>query len=226
MIELNCKIGRKKEKPAEKIPLFFSETMKSNINDNNKKLKEAKEILNKSANGKPIAYNNPYLIAYRLASYIEQCRDNETPLTETGLAVALGIDNETLHNIANGEREYCKAMKARETEKDIALQIEKYKQIEHIQSTYNYLINNYNNISVDTNDKNALMLSEPIKKARQLVTLEREERLAKSGKVGDIFTMKAREGWQDTTERHEHIIQIENNNALTALQQLGYRKEE
>ena len=200
--------------------------MKSNINDNNKKLKEAKELLNKSANGKPIAYNNPYLIAYRLASYIEQCRDSEKPLTETGLAVALGIDNETLHNIANGEREYCKSMKARETEKDIALQIEKYKQIEHIQPTYNYLIDNYNNNSIDTNDKNALALAEPIKKARLLVTLEREERLAKSGKVGDIFTMKAREGWQDTTERHEHIIQIENNKALTALQQLGYRKEE
>lgn len=200
--------------------------MKNGINENNKKLKEAKELLSKSANGKKVAYNNPYLLAYRLATYIENCRDSETPLTETGLIVALGIDKETFHNIEDGKREYCVHCQSRETEKDIQLQIEKYKQVENIQPTFNYLIDNYNNNLIDPNDKDALLLSTPCKKARLLVTLEREERLAKSGKVGDIFTMKAREGWQDTTERHEHIIQIENNNALTALQQLGYRKEE
>ena len=63
-----------------------------------------------------------------------------------------------------------------------------------------------------------------IQKARLLVTLEREERLAKSGKVSDIFTMKAREGWQDERTINNNILQITTTNATEALQLLGYRQ--
>ena len=193
-----------------------------------KELKAAKELLRKSANGSTPAYNNPYLIAYRLAEYIEQCRQQERPLTETGLCVALGIDDTTMKGYADGSKDYIPAadLPAREPTDQINKQLTNYSNILNIQDTFNYLIGNHTQNTIDLFDKNALPLSEPIKKARQLVSLEREERLAKSGKVGDIFTMKAREGWQDTTERHEHVLEIKAGNADEALRLLGYRKGE
>jgi len=202
--------------------------------DYHSELQAAKELLRKSANGKKPKYNNPYLIAYKVALYIEQCRQNDKPLTEAGIIVALGVDRNTYKRYLSGDNDYIglSGMECQQSEKDIQLQIEHYKTIDNIQPVFNYLIDNdisivnddINNISFD---KNTLVLSKPLKKARALISLEREERLAISGKVGDIYTMKAREGedWQETAQRTEHVLKIEGSNAQAALEQLGYTKE-
>lgn len=203
----------------------------------NADIQAAKELLihHTSKRAKP-KFNNAYLIAYKVAYYIEQCRQNEKPLTEAGVIVALGTDRDTYKRYLSGDMDYIgyEGMECAQSEKDIQIQIEHYKTIDNIQPMFNYLIGNdislldSNNIeNIDTNDKNTLALSEPLKKARQLISLEREERLAISGKVGDIYTMKAREGedWQETAQRTEHVLKIEGSNAQAALEQLGYTKE-
>ena len=198
-------------------------------------VRAAKELLNRhtSAVAKP-KYNNAYLIAYKVAYYIEQCRQNEKPLTEAGIIVALGVDRESYKKYLSGDHDYIgfSGMDCKQSEKDIQLQLEYYKSIDNIQPIFQYLIDNdtsiVNNTNyIDVNDKNALALSTPLKKARALISLEREERLAISGKVGDIYTMKAREGedWQETAQRTEHVLKIEGSNAQAALEQLGYTKE-
>lgn len=183
-------------------------------------IRTAKETLNKYVmeRYRKIAYNNPYLIAYRLADYIYTYREQDRPLTETGLAVALNLDNNIMQRYLNGERDYQKVLQkdCRESKAEINLALEKFRSREELKEMYMYL---------SENEDKDLLLSTPIKKARMLVALEREERLAKSGKVGDIFTMKAREGWQDTTERHEHVLKIKSDNALAALAQLGFSKD-
>lgn len=206
------------------------------FNGYNHDIQAAKELLRKSANGSKPKYNNAYLIAYKIAHYIELCRQNEKPLTEAGIIVALGVDRNTYKRYLSGDMDYMslEGMECAQSEKEIQLQIEHYKTIDNIQPMFNYLIGNdislldcNNTENIDINDKNTLALSEPLKKARALISLEREERLAISGKVGDIYTMKAREGedWQETAQRTEHVLKIEGSNAQAALEQLGYTKE-
>ena len=191
-------------------------------------LENAKAFLRKSSSGSKPRYNNPHLIAYKLAQYIVTCQQNDKPLTEAGLRVALSIDRKQYKAYLNGDRDYIYTaqMEAVQSEAEIQLQIDKYKQIENIQALYHYLLGD--EVLDDSNiiENKALAMSTPLQKARQLISLDREERLATSGKVSDIYTMKAREGedWQETAQRTEHIIQIGSNNALEALAQLGYTK--
>ena len=186
---------------------------------------KAKELLNKSPSGAKPRYNNPHLIAYKLAYYIETCRQQEKPLTEAGLQVALSLDRTQYKAYLNAERDYIyrAGMEAQQSEKDIQLLIDKYKQIDNIQDTYKYLID----AELNENEEIALELHTPLQKARQLISMDREERLSTSGKVADIYIQKAREGedWQEQAQRTEHVIQIGNNNALQALAELGYTKE-
>lgn len=214
------KTGRRKRSEAQQ---QHTEQMTA---DRAESLNSAKELLRNSANGSKPAYNNPYLIAYKLALYIEQCRQQDKPLTETGLRVALGIERDTFKRYMSGENDYIyrAGMEARQPEHDIQIELDKYKQIDNIQETANYLLGA---TITGTIDKEALGLSTPIQKARELVSLEREERLAKSGKVADIYTMKAREGedWQEAAVRTEHVIDIKQVNAISALELLGYSKE-
>jgi hypothetical protein len=198
-------------------------------------IEKAKQLLNKQLHIKP-AYNNPDLMAYRLAEYIAVCKQNERPLTETGLYIALDIDNTVWKAYLNGERDYIGIAKldARETEEEIQIALNRYRtnSNEDLQYWHSVLIGTANSINDsndnnDINDINTLALSKVCKKARQLISLEREERLATSGKVADIYTMKAREGedWQETAQRTEHVLKIEGSNAQTALEQLGYSKK-
>lgn len=178
------------------------------------KVADAKKVL-KSKGGKPVAYTNPYLLGYRLAKYIEDCRDSMRPLTEMGLILAMNVTRPTYLKYANGEMDAYTGLKCecRESEADVAIAIDRYRKDERLEATYNLLTEG---------SAKGIKMSEVIEKARMLVSLEREERLSATGKVGDIFIMKAREGWQDTSEAQKTVIEIKNDNALEALKQLGY----
>lgn len=190
---------------------------------NAEKLQTAKERINSYMKGRtPPAYTRPDVIAWRLADYIATARRTDRPLTETGLLVALGVDDTVFKAYANGERDYLQEtdVEARETDAEVNIAIEKIKNKDtqgDVQAIVNYLYPSFNAESVPT-------MSDCIQKARLLVTLEREERLAISGKVSDIFTMKAREGWQDERTINNNILQITTSNASEALQLLGYKQ--
>lgn len=217
------KTGRHKRSEAQQ---QHTEEVFGSYND---EIRRAKELLRESANGSTPAYNNPHLIAYKLAAYIEQCRQQERPLTEAGLQVATGLDRAMYKAYLNGERDYIytAGMKARQSETDIQRQIEHYKTIDNIQGLYHYLLGDEVLDNSNIIENKALAMHTPFQKARQLISAEREERLAKSGKVADIYTMKAREGedWQEAAVRTEHVIDIKQVNAISALELLGYSKE-
>lgn len=190
---------------------------------NAEKIQAAKERINSFMKGRtPPAYTRPDIIAWRLADYIATARRTDRPLTETGLLVALGVDDTVFKAYANGERDYLQEtdVQARETDAEVNIAIEKIRGKDtdgDIKAIYDYLLPSFDGDSVPT-------MSDCIQKARLLVTLEREERLAKSGKVSDIFTMKAREGWQDERTINNNILQITTSNATEALQLLGYKQ--
>lgn len=190
---------------------------------NAENIKTARERINNYMKGRtPPAYIRPDIIAWRLADYIATARRTDRPLTETGLLVALGVDDTVFKAYANGERDYLQEtdVQARETDAEVNIAIEKIKNKDidgDIQALVNYLYPSFNDNAVP-------LMSDCIQKARLLVTLEREERLAISGKVSDIFTMKAREGWQDERTINNNILQITTSNASEALQLLGYKQ--
>ena len=183
---------------------------------------EAKALLKREAekNHKP-AYVRADLMACRISSYIVNARRQEKPLTETGLIVALGVTEKVYKAYASGERDHLQQIEAeaRENNADIDIEIDKTLLDADIKAVYDYLMANDNNVIV------APYFSNLLQKARLLVTLEREERLAKSGRVGDIFTMKAREHWQDGSEHKTNVLQITTRNATEALQLLGFKQE-
>lgn len=219
------KTGRRKRSEAQQ---QHTEDMAANRAE---AFRNAKELLNNAGkvNRETPRYNNPHLIAYKLAAYIEQCRQQERPLTEAGLQVATGLDRNQYKAYLNGERNYIyeAGLKAQQSEADIQRQLEHYKSIVNIQDIYHYLIGDEVLDNSNIIENKALDLSTPFQKARQLISAEREERLAKSGKVADIYTMKAREGedWQEAAVRTEHVIDIKQVNAISALELLGYSKE-
>jgi len=181
-------------------------------------IKEAKKKINHHS-GQPLAYKNPYLMGYRLAEYIENCRDSERPLTETGLVVALGIDRMTYYKYAEGENDAYTMSEARcrEKDSDVKILIDKYRQDERLKATYRYITDN---------ERKGVKMSEVIARARLLVSLEREETLTAKGRVGDIFIQKSREGWVDQPERVEHVLEIKPANIKAALEDLGYTQIE
>lgn len=183
---------------------------------------EAKALLKKEAekNMKP-AYVRADLMACRIASYIVNARRQDRPLTETGIIVSLGITEPVYRRYANGERDHLQRIGTEAREKDavIDIEIDSTLQDKDIKAVHDYLMTN------DNNDTVAPSFSELLQKARLLVTLEREERLAKSGRVGDIFTMKAREHWQDGSEHKTNVLQITTRNATEALQLLGFKQD-
>lgn len=187
------------------------------------KIKEARKLLNNYVNNKgdKLAYNNPYLMAVRIAVYIATCKENERPLTETGLAVALRIFRPTLKKYMNGEMDYIVlgGYVCRENEADIKVEIDQFRKSGNKEAKMYYdYITDY--------DDEELLPSEVVGRARQLVSMEREERLMSKGRVGDIYTMKAREGkeWREDEHKQDKVVIVGNNNALEALKQLGYKK--
>ena len=180
----------------------------------------AKALLKREAekNVKP-AYTRSDIMAARIAYYICNARREERPLTETGIVVALGIAEPVYKRYASGENEHLLMVNAqgREDQEQIDIELDQLLKDPDIRSLYDYLYQD--------NENAAPSFCNVLQKARLLVTLEREERLAKSGRVGDIFTMKAREHWQDGSEHKTNVLQITTRNATEALQLLGFKQE-
>ena len=127
----------------------------------------------------------------------------------------------TLKKYMNGEMDYVVlgGYVCRENEADIKVEIDQFRKSGNKEAKmyYDYI--------TDYDDKD-LLPSEVVGRARQLVSMEREERLMSKGRVGDIYTMKAREGkeWREDEHKQDKVVIVGNNNALEALKQLGYKK--
>ena len=182
----------------------------------------AKALLKKESEKHVLpAYTRADIMAARISNYVVNARRTERPLTETGIIVALGIDPNQFKKYANGERDHLQRINAngREDNANIDIELSKLLSDPDTEAVYSFLC------SEIIDDIGAPSFSNLLQKARLLVTLEREERLAKSGRVGDIFTMKAREHWQDGSEHKTNVLQITTRNATEALQLLGFKQE-
>ena len=183
------------------------------------------------------AYTDARLIAYRLADYFYK-QDNTTinrdtgataGYTETGLIVALGIDHTVFKAYAAGDRDYLTADIDSREGNHVQRFISDYKVREELAPYYMYLIGLNPHITADSDlvkeTEERLLNSQPIQKARLLVSEQREQHLSDRGRVGDIFIMKARENWTDTGTNTASITIRRDDDIDTALKMLGFKQD-
>lgn len=191
------------------------------------KTKKAKQELGdiKKRDGRKPTYTNPVLMAYRLGKYFhymdnivwENTTGSHTgkPYTDTGIDMALGIDNHTKGEIINGSLDHIileqqdgsiilsKEGIQNKTIKDIEPEILPYALYLLGNSDYAF---NKEPLHLDLATLDAIqewaqnvMFSLILQKAKQTVQNQREYRLYDQGRTADIFSVKARDGWQDET---------------------------
>ena len=120
----------------------------------------------------------------RLSDYIESRDAEGEPITISGLQLAAGLTRETWERMRSGELDY---------------------RLTAYCDTHNI---DMDSIDIDTpqvitdSDNNRILLipySRICEKALQMAENQTEERLYQKGRVGDIFALKAKHGWQEET---------------------------
>lgn len=120
----------------------------------------------------------------RLQQYIHQCYEDDEPITRAGMILALGVSRDTYYRMRDGELDYrlYEYMEVNGiSENDVLFDIE--------ETPY----------MVGSEGERILLIpsSVMIQKAELQLEAQTEARLYKSGKVGDIFALKAVHGWQE-----------------------------
>ena len=124
----------------------------------------------------------------RLLTYIEECSKEEKPISRAGIILTLGVSRDTYDRMKVGELDY---------------RLEEYICINSIREE-DASINDMGIPYVKQGDKDVLLIpySQIIEKAELILERETEERLYKSGRVGDIFSLKALHGWKEDNSPH------------------------
>lgn len=124
-----------------------------------------------------------YRIYNNIKEYAERQRQEERPLTISGMILASGVSKATWYEMSKGDYDY--------------------RLTQYIQA-YNIDIDSvsyYDGIPyIEDNEKNIILLihySEIIQKALLMQEEQTEERLYKNGRVGDIFALKSQHGWKE-----------------------------
>jgi len=76
----------------------------------------------KNKGGRPVKFNNPEEITKAAEAYFKRCKDEEEPITVTGLAIALDTTRETLN-------QYGKKQEFSDAIKKAKLRVEHYAEI-------------------------------------------------------------------------------------------------
>lgn len=176
---------------------------------------QAEKVLKRQ--GKKLKYDSSKLFAYKLADYFNRCdhtiidpeKNKTEPYTLTGLSLALGLYGSSLMKYTKGDHD--KNIVENTMQSDTGVYIEK-----NLQDTTKTLLYDYNargdlqpymDYLYDNTDINAILYSNIYEKARLLVQQQAEQRLYINGRVADIFTMKAKHGWQEEN-RTVHRLEI------------------
>lgn len=218
-----------KKNNAERVAKV-TETIKTKTEKIHKERKKKAETL--KTQGRPPKITSPSLLAYKIADYLYKCdstvidedKGKTEPYTATGLQVALSMDNATYNRYKQGRQD--------ERIADIILTVDgrliednkrlpehekallyDYQSRADLQPYYEYLYCNDGGID-------EIYFSTIIQKAYKLIEEQAEKRLYIRGSVADIFTLKARYGWQEE-KRTVHRFEIATEEqALKALQDL------
>lgn len=179
----------------------------------------------KARDGNKPTYTNPVLMAYRLGKYFHYMDNMEwenttgkhigKPYTDTGLEMALGIDNHTKREIMAGSLDHLileqqdgsiilsKEGIQNKTIKDIEPEVLPY--VLYLLGNSDYAFNK-EPLHLDLQALETIqewgkdvMFSPILQKAKQTVANQREYRLYDRGLSADIFSVKAQDGWKDET---------------------------
>ena len=142
-----------------------------------------KEAAEKIRRAKKYKQEDLATIYKRIMDYIADKREQDKPITVSGMILASGISRATWYEMLAGDYDY-----------------RLYQYID----THN--IDEMQKLDVDgmeavTNSEGEVVLlicySEILQKAMLMLEEQTEERLYKSGRVGDIFSLKAIHGWRE-----------------------------
>lgn len=142
-----------------------------------------KELTNQLKKQKKYKQADLYRIYNNLKEYAERQRQEDRPLTVSGLILASGVSKATWYEMAKGDYDY---------------------RLTQYMEAYSIDIDNvsyYDNIPyIEDIENNIILLipySEIIQKALLMQEEQTEERLYKNGRVGDIFALKSQHGWKE-----------------------------
>lgn len=213
-------------------------------------IEEAKAEVKKTMAGRPTAYVNPELFAWRLAEYFMLQEKDNGVITVAGMARALGVDNCLFERYAQGKRDiYSRPLydkfgarrQGREPEDRVREFIRIYRFKEELYPYYGYLtmgtippageqiaLADLPTVDSDTLRINPvckthdqyLWFSEIGKNAKALLYESVERGLATSGKIGDIMRAKVVLGWQDERTETHKIEVATKEESRKALQEL------
>lgn len=179
--------------------------------------------------GQKPKYTNGFLMALRLAVYMQTQKAAEKPLTISGLYIALGLSDMTMYAYKYGDNDNIIdeiIAGAREDFQGDLLEelFATYEDDGDVRALYEWMVSD----SVEVDGKRFVYFSDVLEKANRLLSIEREERLYEKGRVADIFALKAQDGWQenDSPQTLNQTLVINGNGADEALKLLGYSKIE
>lgn len=119
----------------------------------------------------------------RLQQYIHQCYEDDEPITRAGMILALGVSRDTYYRMRDSELDY---------------RLYEYMSVNGISESDVMLTEDEIPYIVCEGESILLIPSSVmIQKAELQLEAQTEARLYKSGKVGDIFALKAVHGWQE-----------------------------
>lgn len=148
-------------------------------------IKAAREIVEYKKTHRPPAFGVKDIktMLQRIGRYFNICDDQERPYTKAGLIRALDVSKSTYYRYLNGELDYL---------------IEEHIAINHIDVEACDIITTDDGaeIKVDCEGNLLINFSSILQKAVLRLEEQAEERLYKSGRPGDIFTLK-QFGWTD-----------------------------
>ena len=142
-----------------------------------------KEVAEKIRRAKKYKQEDLAAIYKRIMDYIADKREQDKPITVSGMILASGISRATWYEMLSGDYDY---------------RLYQYIDTHNIDEMQKLDVDGME--AVINSDGEVVLLicySEILQKAMLMLEEQTEERLYKSGRVGDIFSLKAIHGWRE-----------------------------
>lgn len=164
-----------------------------------------KEMAEKRRLARPYNQEFAYGLYCKLTDYIKSKRGDSLPLTISGMVLASGVPKSTFNVLREGQYDYALYMYC--DYHNVDLDGGDFEEIDGMP------------LYVDEDGKKILLvpISEIIRRALLMQEEETETRLYEKGRVGDIFSLKAKHGWQEEQK-------VTNNNTLVIASETDARK--
>lgn len=161
----------------------LTETMKQFSED----VATYKEIAEKVRQSRKYKQEDVIKVYERLSTYIENQREEDRPLTVSGMIKASGLSKSTWYEMLKGDYDYQLYQVLDIHKIDIADTVEELDTIPVVNTNIN-----------DKEERIMLIVwSEMLQKAMLSIEEQTEERLYSKGRVGDIFALKSVHNWKE-----------------------------